>query len=91
MMEEVARLLSTKFFHTSLYQPMSNGLCERWNGTLKTLLRRMSSEQPRDWDRYIEPLMFAYREAPQESTGFSPFELLYGRTVKGPMYVLRKL
>ena len=48
MMEEVARLLSTKFVHTSLYHPMSNGLCERWNGTLKTMLKRMSSEQPRD-------------------------------------------
>ena len=91
MMEEVARLLSTKFIHTSLYHPMSNGLYERWNGTLKTMLKRMSLELPRDWDRYLEPLMFAYREAPQESTGFSPFELLYGRTVQGPMYVLRKL
>ncbi len=73
MMKEVARLLSTKFIHTSLYHPMSNGLCEKWNGTLKRMLRRMSSERPKDWDRYLEPLMFAYREAPQESTQFSPF------------------
>ena len=57
------------------------------NGTLKNMLKRMSSEQPDN----LEPLMFPYREAPQESTGFSPFELLYGRTIKGPMYVLRKL
>ena len=91
MMKEVARLLSTKFIHTSLYHPMSNGLCEKWNGTLKRMLRRMSSECPKDWDRYLEPLMFAYREAPQESTQFSPFELLYGRTVRGPMSVLREL
>ena len=91
MMKEVARLLSTKFIHTSLYHPMSNGLCEKWNGTLKRMLRRMSSERPKDWDRYLEPLMFAYREAPQESTQFSPFVLLYGRTVRGPMSVLREL
>ena len=84
MMEEVARLLSTKFFHTSLYQPMSPWHLE--NYAQKDVIRTT-----RDWDRYIEPLMFAYREAPQESTGFSPFELVYGRTVKGPMYVLRKL
>ena len=35
--------------------------------------------------------MFAYREAPQESTRFSPFELLYGRNVRGPMSILREL
>ena len=53
MMKEVARLLSTKFIQTSLYHPMSNGLCEKWNGTLKRVLRRMSSEHPKDWDRYL--------------------------------------
>ena len=28
---------------------------------------------------------------PHESTGFSPFELLYGRTVRGPMHILKEL
>ena len=51
----------------------------------------MCEEQPNDWDRYINPLLFAYREAPQASLGFSPFELLYGRTVRGPMTILREL
>ena len=32
-----------------------------------------------------------YREVPQASTGFSPFELLYGRTVRGPMQILKEL
>ena len=34
---------------------------------------------------------FAYREAPQEATGFSPFELLYGRAVRGPVQILKEL
>ena len=55
------------------------------------MLIRMCSEQPKEWDRFIEPLLFAYREVPQESTGFSPFELLYGRTLRGPMSILRDL
>ena len=70
---------------------MANGLCEKVNGTLKKMLIRMSNEQPKEWDRFIEPLLFAYREVPQESTGFSPFELLYGRTLRGPMSILRDL
>ena len=31
-----------------------------------------------------------YREVPQASTGFSPFELLYGRAVRGPLDILRE-
>ena len=37
------------------------------------------------WDKLIPYVLFAYREVPQESTGFSPFELLYGREVRGPL------
>ncbi|GFO29000.1 gypsy retrotransposon integrase-like protein 1 [Plakobranchus ocellatus] len=32
-----------------------------------------------------------FKEVPQESTHFAPFELLYGRTVRGPMHILREL
>ncbi|GAA6088180.1 uncharacterized protein LOC116373668 [Tachysurus ichikawai] len=35
-------------------------------------------------------LLFAYREVPQASTGFSPFELLYGWRVQGALNLLRK-
>ena len=35
-------------------------------------------------------LLFAYREVPQSSTGFSPFELLYGHTVRGPLDILKE-
>ena len=58
---------------------------------MKRMLRRMCAERRKDWDRYLPALVFAYREAPQESLGFSPFELLYGRTVRGPLTILREL
>ncbi|XP_038057353.1 uncharacterized protein LOC119728962 [Patiria miniata] len=91
VMKEVGRLLSIKQLVTSPYHPICNGLVERFNGTLKTMLKRMCSEKPNDWDRYLPAVLFAYREAPQESLGFSPFELLYGRTVKGPLTILKEL
>ncbi|PIK59722.1 hypothetical protein BSL78_03385 [Apostichopus japonicus] len=91
LMKEVGRLLSLKQMNTSPYHPMCNGLVEKFNGTLKRMLRRMCSERPSDWDRYLPALLFAYREAPQESLGFSPFELLYGRTVRGPLCILKEL
>ena len=90
-MQEVARLLSVRQLTTSPYHPICNGLVEKFNGTLKRMLRRLCSEKPRQWHRYINPLLFAYREVPQESTGFAPFELLYARTVRGPMQILKEL
>ena len=90
-MKEVTRLLSIKRLTTTPYHPICNGLVEKFNGTLKRMLRRLCSDQPRQWHRFINSLLFAYREAPQESTGFSPFELLYGRTVRGPIQILKEL
>ncbi|XP_064078437.1 uncharacterized protein LOC135195855 [Macrobrachium nipponense] len=70
---------------------MANGLVEKFNGTLKSMIKKMCAEQPTTWDRYLPAVLFAYRESPQASMGFSPFELLYGRTVRGPLAILRDL
>jgi len=91
VMKEVSRLLSVRQLVTSPYHPICNGLVEKFNGTLKAMLKKVSSEKLQEWDRYIAPLLFAYRGVKQESLGFSPFELLYGRSVRGPMEILREL
>ena len=55
------------------------------------MLRSLCHEQPRQWHRFINPLMLAYREQQQENIGFSAFELLYGRAVRGPVQILKEL
>ena len=76
----------------SPYHPLADRLVERFNRTLKAMLRRAAVEDRKDWDRLLPYLLFAYREVPQSSTGFSPFELLYGRQVHvhGPLDILRE-
>ena len=66
-------------------------MVERCNGTLKSMLKRLCQDQPKQRHRLINPVLFAYREVPQESTGFSPFQLLYGRSVRGPGMILKEL
>ena len=51
---------------------------------------KSAQEDGRDWDKLLPYVLFAYREAPQESTGFSPFELLYGRDVRAPLDVVKE-
>ena len=67
-MKEVTRLLSIKQLTMTPIHPMCNGLTEKFNGTMKSMLKRLCSEQPGQWHCYINPLLFAYREVPQEST-----------------------
>ena len=55
------------------------------------MLKKVAAERPKDWHRYLTPLMFAVRDTPQDSTGFTPFELLYGRSVRTPMTILKEL
>ena len=90
-MQEVCRLLIIKQLSTTLYRPMYNGQVEKFNGSLKSMLKKLCSEQPKQWHRYINALLFAYRQVPQGSTGFYPFELLLGRIVRGPMMILKQL
>ncbi|KAK3701802.1 hypothetical protein QZH41_005161 [Actinostola sp. cb2023] len=84
LLQDVYQLLNIKRIRTSPYHPQTDGLVERFNSTLKSMLKKFVASNIKDWDDYLPYMLFAYREVPQESTGFSPFELLYGRRVRGP-------
>ena len=53
------------------------------------MLRKYCFESTADWDEGLPFMLFAIRESVQESLGFSPFELLYGHQVRGPLKVLK--
>ncbi|KAK7101623.1 hypothetical protein V1264_019974 [Littorina saxatilis] len=88
LFQAVMKLLSVHQIHSTPYHAQTNGLVERFNGTLKTMLKRLMTDKPKDWDRYLPAALFAYREIPQTATGYSPFELMFGRTPRGPSCVL---
>jgi hypothetical protein len=88
LMKEFHVLCGAKGIRTTPYHPQTNGTVERFHGTLKAMLRKTVQSQPRLWHRYLPALLFACRELPSESTGFSPFQLLYGRDPRGPVSLL---
>ena len=73
LMMDICHCLSVKKLRTTPYHPMCNGLVERFNGVLKTMLKKYVSKQPNIWDTYLPYLLLAYREVPQATTGLSPF------------------
>ena len=90
LMQLFQQQLGIKAIKTTPYHPQTDGLVERFNQTLKRMLQKFVDDTGKDWDRWLPFVMFAYREVPQASTGFSPFELLYGWDVQGPLDLLRK-
>jgi hypothetical protein len=90
LLREFEKRLGCSPRFTSPYHPQANGQCERFNQTLKAMLRTLIIEEPRAWEKLLPSVLFAYREVPNETTSFSPFELVYGRTVRGPLRILRE-
>ena len=78
LLNEIYRLLHIHPIRTTPYHPQTDGLVEKFNKTLKSKLKRVASEEGRDWDTLLPYILFAYREVPQAATGFSSFELVFG-------------
>ena len=72
------------------YHPESQGALERFHSTLKNMIRTYCLDNEKDWVEGISLLLFAVRESVQESLGFSPFELVFGHSVRGPLKLLKE-
>ena len=64
--------------HSTTYHPRTNGLVERQNRTLVSMLRVYCSRFMTDWDRYLPQVMGAYNSAQHSTTGVSPHMMLTG-------------
>ncbi|KAL1279482.1 hypothetical protein QQF64_026155 [Cirrhinus molitorella] len=91
LLKRVYKLLGIKSLRTTPFHPQTDELTKRLNQTLKQMLRKFVCNSTNDWDQWPPYLLFAYREVSQSSTGFSPFELLYGHEVRGPLALLREI
>ena len=88
--QQVMHELGITQYKSSPYHPESQGALERFHQTLKNMIRSYCFDTEKDWDEGIHLLLFAVRESVQESLGFSPFELVFGHTVRGPLKLLKE-
>ena len=87
---QVMKQLNITHVCSSAYHPESQGAIERFHRTLKDMLRSYCFEFEKDWDEGVPLLLFAVREVVQESLGFSPAELVFAHTVRGPLRLLQE-
>eukprot|EP00731_Ephydatia_muelleri_P012493 Em0006g1387a len=64
---------------STAYHPQTNGLDERFNQTIQLMLAKFCSDRHSTWETHLDACTFEYNTSRQESTNYSPFELMFGR------------
>ena len=90
LFRQVLKSLSVHHIVSSAYHPQSQGALERWHQTLKSMLRKYCVETEKQWDEGVPFVLFAARDAVQESIGFSSAQLVFGHTPRGLLRSLNK-
>jgi transposase InsO family protein len=88
---EMCKVLNIKKTRTTPYHPQSDGMVERFNKTLLSMLRTLVDENQKDWDELLPFVLMAYRSVEQETTGCSPNYLMFGREVATPLDVMYRM
>ncbi len=91
LFQEMCKLFDIEKTRTTPYHPQSDGMVERFNRTLATMLTAYVSTNQRDWDDQLPYVMMAYRSSEHETTGMSPNMLMLGREVSTPLDLMFEL
>ena len=88
LFQELCKLLGIQKTRTTALHPQSDGMVERFNRTILNHLSMYVSRNQTDWDLHIPMLLLAYRSAMHEATGWTPSEMLFGRSLRLPCDLL---
>jgi hypothetical protein len=78
--------LDTKLNFSSAYHPQIDGKIERTNQILEDMLRACALKYGKSSDRSLPYAEFSYNNSYQTSIKMAPFEALYGRRCRTPLF-----
>ena len=88
LIAEICKLLGISKTRTTPYHPQSDGLVERCNRTMLSMLATATMKRPFEWDSHLRHLCMAYNSSTHPTTGYTPFYLMFGRQVRMPIDVM---
>jgi hypothetical protein len=84
--EKLHESMDTKLNFSSAYHPQTDGQTERTNQILENMLRACALKHGSSWDKSLSYAEFPYNNSYQASLKMAPFEALYGRKCRTPLY-----
>ena len=81
MMTELTDQLGLRHDSSTPYYPQGNGLVEAINKVLVTMIRQIIGIHKSNWHSMLFSALWAYRTSIKTSTGFTPFQMVYGLEV----------
>ncbi|KAJ8396772.1 hypothetical protein AAFF_G00013710 [Aldrovandia affinis] len=85
LIAEMLQVAGIQKSHTPLYHPMGNGCVERFNWTLGNMIPALPSKAKHRWPQMLKVLTFSYNSTVHETTGYAPFNLMFGRCPRLPV------
>lgn len=79
LMLQFEEALQIQHIKTTSFHPQSNGNIERMHSTLGNLIKTSMAENNKEWDYNLKFINFVINTTKNQTTGFSPFELTFGR------------
>ena len=80
------KALGTKLAFSTAFHPQSDGQSERTIQTLEDMLRACVLDFQKSWVKYLPLIEFAYNNSYHATIGMAPYEALYGRKCRSPIY-----
>jgi hypothetical protein len=84
--EKLHASMETKLNFSSIYHPQTDGQTERTNQILEDLLRACALKYRKSWDKSLPYAEFSYNNSYQASIEMTPYEALYGRRCRTPLF-----
>jgi transposase InsO family protein len=84
--ERLHETLDTQLRFSSAYHPQTHGQTERVNQILEDMLTTCALQYGRSWDKSLPYTEFSYNNSYQEILKMAPFEMLYVRRCRTPLF-----
>ena len=88
VISSLCKSVGTEHTQTTAYHLQGNGQVECFNHALKTMPAKLVKKNQRNWDLHIPKVLFAYRTPLHESTGYSPYQVNFGKLPNVPVDVM---
>ena len=90
LMQDFQKMVGIKAIRTSSYHSQTDGMVEQFNACIKAFIEKLAPKFELQWEKALPWVLMAYWGAVHRSTGYTPYELMYGWPVRDVLDVMKE-